>query len=88
MKMCLTCGTAVRKHFPLLTHKEQVDILWCGTAFPAGCGEHVEKQLSDLAEKSKGNYEAAMDITHKEFDEVWERTRPERERQPHEENNH
>lgn len=57
MQMCETCGNAVKKYFPLLTPKEQVDILWCGTAFPAGCDEQVDQQLAELEQKPNGNYE-------------------------------
>lgn len=75
MKMCQTCWNAVRKYFPLLTHGEKSEILWCGTAYPAGCSEQVDQQLADLERKSNGNYELAMEIAHREFDEVWEKTR-------------
>ncbi len=80
MKMCLTCWNAVTKYFPLLTREEQVNLLWCGTAFPAGCGDQVDQQLQELEKKSNGNYEDAMTITHREFDEAWERDRPLREK--------
>ncbi len=73
--MCIVCANAVRKYFPLLTPSQQLEILWCGTAFPAGCGERVDEQLAELEQKSNGNFEDAMRITHEEFDEVWEATR-------------
>jgi len=77
-KMCIVCWSAVQKYFPLLIRKEQLSILWCGTAYPVGCGEYVNQQLAELERKSNGNYDEAMRITHEEFDEIWERTRPER----------
>lgn len=75
MAMCLTCWNAVTKYFPLLTRNEKDDILWSGTCYPAGCNEDVDKQLSELEQKSNGSYENAMRITHDEFDKIWESTR-------------
>ncbi|MHA2279797.1 MAG: hypothetical protein ACXAC5_02745 [Promethearchaeota archaeon] len=77
--MCVECANSARKHFPLLTTKEQIDLLWCGTCYPADHGEIIEKQFSDLEQKSNGEYELAMEIAHREFDEAWEATRPMRE---------
>ena len=74
-----TCALAVKKHFPSLTPRQQRDILWCGTSFPAGCGEQVDKQLAELERRSNGNYEDAIRIAHEESDETWERYRPLRE---------
>ncbi len=84
MEMCIVCWNSVQKHFPLLTKEEQIDILWCGTAYPAGCGEQVDQQLAELTKKSNGSFEDAMEISHREFDEIWERTRSERENYPDE----
>lgn len=83
--MCHQCANACRKHFPHLTHEQHMSLLWCGTCFPAGDGEDVEKQVEELARKSGAEYEVAMEIAHREFDEAWERTRPERERLKREE---
>lgn len=83
--MCHICANAFRKYFPHLTTEQQIDLLWCGTCYPAGDADQVEKQVEELARKSGAEYEVARDIVHREFDEVWERTRPEREKQQQEE---
>lgn len=73
--MCVECANSARKHFPLATTKDQINLLWAGTCFPAGHGEQVEEMLADLERKSNGEYELAMDVAHREFDEEWEATR-------------
>lgn len=73
--MCIGCKNSLLKHFPLATTKEQMDLLWCGTPFPAEHGDCIEEMLADLEVKSNGNIQEAMDIVHQEFDEVWEATR-------------
>lgn len=73
--MCTNCANAVRKHFPLATDKQKMNLLWCGTCFPADHGDRIEEMLAELEVKSNGEYELAMDITHREFDEIWEKTR-------------
>jgi len=73
--MCVTCFNALQKHFPLLTGEQRVDLAWCCTCFPAGDGEQVEQQLAELERKSNGSFEDAMEISHREFDEIWEATR-------------
>lgn len=74
--MCHQCANAFRKHFPHLTSEQQINLLWCGTCYPAGDGDEIEKQVEELARKSGAEYEVAMEITHREFDEAWERDRP------------
>lgn len=78
--MCIGCKNSLLKHFPLATTKEQMDLLWCGTCFPADHGDCIEEQLAELEVKSNGNIQEAMDIAHQEFDEAWERDRPLREK--------
>ena len=68
--MCNTCANAFRKYFPHLTTKQQIDLLWCGTAYPAVVGEEVEKQVKDLALQSGGEYETAMDLAHEDVDKA------------------
>lgn len=72
--MCVTCFNALQKHFPLLTGKQRVDLAWCCTCFP-GEASQVEEQLAELERKSNGSFEDAMEISHREFDEIWEATR-------------
>lgn len=74
--MCVDCFNALQKHFPLLTGEERINLLWAGTCFPADCTSgRIEEQLAELELKSNGSYEEAMEITHREFDEIWEATR-------------
>jgi hypothetical protein len=83
--MCIECKNSALKHFPLATTEQHVNLLWCGTCFPFGHGEQVESMLADLERKSNGEYDLAMEITHREFDEAWERDRPLREQWEREE---
>lgn len=73
--MCHICSNAFRKHFPHLTSEQQIELLWCGTSYPAGDAERVEEEVEELARKSGAEYEVAMKIVHQEMDEIWEATR-------------
>ncbi len=83
--MCVECANSARKHFPLATTEQQITLLWCGTCYPADHGERIEEMFADLEQKSNGEYELAMDVTHQEIEDIWERTRPEREKLEREE---
>lgn len=83
--MCVICFNALQKHFPLLTGEQRVELAWSCTCYPAGEGNQVEEQLAELERKSNGSFEDAMEISYREFDEVWEATRPEREKRQREE---
>ncbi len=53
---------------------EQMDsLLWCGTCFPAGSVLQVARQLRRLKRLSGGDFDKAMEITHREFDEEFEK---------------
>jgi len=47
--MCTKCVEALDRHFPDLSGKEQMDVLWEFTAFPAGSAETIERQLAEHA---------------------------------------
>ncbi len=58
--MCKQCVEAVNDIFPELSEKEQMDILWDWTAFPAASPEHIKMQLESYAE-SMGAIEGIKD---------------------------
>lgn len=81
--MCQKCADALNEHFGSLTDKQKMDVLWAGTAFPAGCGDTCARQIAELSKKSGGNYDMAMKIADDETTQAMRSgasaTRPEEE---------
>ena len=77
--MCQLCVDAVRRYFPDVPDDDYGDFLMTATAFPCAGGEHVAKQLEEMAEKSGGDWRRAMAIADEEMEAamldfyVWDR---------------
>ena len=65
--MCQKCADAMDKYFPNLTDEEKMDILWNATAFPAGCGETVARQLKEAKESTDGSYGGVMEWSQRKL---------------------
>ena len=66
--MCRTCADVVRRHFPDIPVDKCVDFLFQVTAFPCTSVEHIVKQIEEMADKSGGDWELAMEIADEELD--------------------
>lgn len=69
----------VELFFPRITQKQYEYLLWPCTCYPAGTPNQVIDQLRDICIRSGGDADKAIEMSHQEFDDVWEATRPERE---------
>lgn len=74
--MCQKCADALNEHFGSLTDKQKMDVLWAGTAFPAGCGDTCARQLAELSKKSGGDYGLAMKIADDETTQAMQSDTP------------
>ena len=85
MDACKTCFENAEKYFPGHTMQEKSRLLWGATAYPMGCGEHVEQQLKTMSEAVGNDIDKALSWAEQEMSRVWEETRPQREKWDREE---
>jgi len=58
--VCQKCIDAVRRYLPKVLARDRAELLWGATCYPAGDPEQVEKQVRELAEKTRGTLCACL----------------------------
>jgi len=70
-----TWNDLVNRFWGPATDEQMDSLLWCGSCFPFGSVLQVARQLRRLKRLSDGDFDKAMEITHREFDEEFELVR-------------